>query len=338
MLMALVRDLIRIPGAEVDVLADPDITEFHRFRDGLPPSCSILETDTLRLISRLRSIASYYDAVIPIAPESSGLLVTVANAIRSAGGSALLPSEECIRLTGNKWRTFLKCEQTGIPTVPTEFLAEFDVHRWSSFSSPAGCIVKPTDGAGSEGIWRVTDAGMLARLQSDLHDTGLRRWLIQPLLDGTHLSVGVLCIPSPATQHSGNGDASTQYQVLPVAEQIFEPESAFAYKGGRIPARISEEIADEVRALAVRVCECFESHSGYVGLDLLITDDAMHPIRIVDINPRLTTSFVGYQRLCEDNLTARLLGCDEQAGPLRWRTDALSFWSDGTVDSRVERV
>ena len=91
---------------------------------------------------------------------------------------------------------------------------------------------------------------------------------------------------------------------------------------------------------------------GYVGVDVLIPEiswdrlPACHSLNqtrqagsqshdhretplIVEINPRLTTSYVGYQKLCLDNLAALWIGEEPSPQSLRWRPGCVEFNSAG---------
>jgi predicted ATP-grasp superfamily ATP-dependent carboligase len=55
---------------------------------------------------------------------------------------------------------------------------------------------------------------------------------------------------------------------------------------------------------------------------------------VIEINPRLTTSYVGLRRLAQHNLMQTLLAvaCGQSPGPLAWRDEVISFHADGRVD------
>ena len=50
--------------------------------------------------------------------------------------------------------------------------------------------------------------------------------------------------------------------------------------------------------------------------------DAGPPV-VVEINPRLTSSYLGYRQLTDDNIPARLL--DTNAPALRWKSEPVTF-------------
>jgi hypothetical protein len=57
--------------------------------------------------------------------------------------------------------------------------------------------------------------------------------------------------------------------------------------------------------------------AGFVGFDL-IASAGKPRVRILEANPRLTTSYVGYRRLTHENLAARMLFADVEAEPIDW--------------------
>jgi len=68
---------------------------------------------------------------------------------------------------------------------------------------------------------------------------------------------------------------------------------------------------------------------GYLGIDVLIPDAAPETPLLVEINPRLTTSYTGYRQLCRDNLAAMWLSEYSPAESLRWRSGQVEFDSAG---------
>lgn len=55
----------------------------------------------------------------------------------------------------------------------------------------------------------------------------------------------------------------------------------------------------------------------------------------IEVNPRLTTSYVGLRSLCESNLAESLMRvCEGQpVEPLRWKPGRVRFHPDGTVEA-----
>jgi biotin carboxylase len=67
--------------------------------------------------------------------------------------------------------------------------------------------------------------------------------------------------------------------------------------GGRVP--FCSEWEQEAFRVAEAVVGCFSGLRGYVGVDVILT--AVGPV-VVDVNPRLTTSFIGISRVAGFNV------------------------------------
>jgi predicted ATP-grasp superfamily ATP-dependent carboligase len=182
------------------------------------------------------------------------------------------------------------------------------------------CVVKPVDGAGS---WltfaiRQGDAAAWERVAGEYSATGvLDRAIVQPFVAGQAVSVGCFCDES-------------RIELLPVARQQLT-DGDFQYQGGTIPADIPRSAADSIHELVRTACRAIPGLYGYLGVDLLLPERNPQSPLVVEINPRLTTSYVGYQRLCLDNLAQRLLpGAASGTLPeLRWKPGRISFRADG---------
>jgi predicted ATP-grasp superfamily ATP-dependent carboligase len=136
----------------------------------------------------------------------------------------------------------------------------------------------------------------------------------QPFVAGRALSVAVLV------------DAdSNAYQPLLPCEQHLSQDGRFRYLGGVAPAR--DVPIEPLQRVAVAACKCVPGLRGYVGVDLVLPEASPDPV-VVEINPRLTTSYLGYSALAEENLGSRLLHPDPNT-PIRWRDTQIHFASHG---------
>jgi predicted ATP-grasp superfamily ATP-dependent carboligase len=73
---------------------------------------------------------------------------------------------------------------------------------------------------------------------------------------------------------------------------------------------------------------------GYVGVDLVLGDAADgSQDYAIEINPRLTTSYVGLRQLAEFNLAEAMLvaAAGKLEQPLRWKPGHVRFSSDGST-------
>jgi len=69
-----------------------------------------------------------------------------------------------------------------------------------------------------------------------------------------------------------------------------------------------------------------------VGFDILLPDDSPHEPLLVEINPRLTTSYTGYRRLTQDNLAERMMNLETDFPRITWQEGVtVCFQPDGSV-------
>jgi predicted ATP-grasp superfamily ATP-dependent carboligase len=242
-------------------------------------------------------------ATLVIAPETGGILLERRRMTDAAGGRFLGPSPHAIRLCGDKLRLYEHFERHGLSTLPTSRW-DFSANRTAY---PFPIVVKPRDGAGSVNTFLVQDARELQARREELiarFNQAGQEPIVQPFVEGRSLSTAALI----------DGD---RIEVLPIGQQRISRGGCLHYEGGRIPAcDIPPALADEAAELVERACRSLPGLAGFIGVDLIAA--AQEPrIRIVEVNPRLTTSYVGYRRLTRENLAARILltevGCDKLA-------------------------
>jgi tyramine---L-glutamate ligase len=246
----------------------------------------------------LREAARTSDYVLLIAPEFDGLLAERCYWVEQAGGHLLGPSSAAVRLTADKLRLSRRLRAAGIPTPPC-----------GPVRFPA--VLKPRDGAGSQATFLVRSPDELTRCKEQAVAEGWRGELIlQPFVPGTAASVALLLGPGRCVP------------LLP-AEQYLSDDGRFRYRGGRVPLRA--DLCERAVTLARRTVEAVPGLRGYVGVDLVLGDED----QVIEINPRLTTSYVGLRALAETNLAEAMLRVVEgEQISLHWR--------EGTVDFRAK--
>ena len=86
--------------------------------------------------------------------------------------------------------------------------------------------------------------------------------------------------------------------------------------------------------LGTRAIECVPGLKGYVGVDLVLGDaaDGSQDFAI-EINPRLTTSYVGLRAIAEFNIAEAMLQIARGEAPpkMRWKAVRVRFEPDGMV-------
>jgi predicted ATP-grasp superfamily ATP-dependent carboligase len=318
MLRAAIADFAACPGVRVTTVLDAVLFPPTRFRvaaaDGAPVDVDAHPAGSPQIERELFArLAAQSDATFVIAPETGGCLEQRRRLVEAVGGRFLGHGPQTLCVCGDKLR-FAEClTRAGVPTIPT---LPWDVLMEAApFDFPL--VVKPREGAGSQDTFLVRDQRSWSAFRAQHADEVSADWIVQPFVRGRSLSVAVV------------GDAAAgRFEVLPVAEQCLSRDGRFQYRGGCVPAgplpsdRVGEIVLDAWRLLP--------DASGYIGFDVIQPVRSADPV-IVEANPRLTTSYVGYRALCLDNLAARLLTPSLPAAPLAWRTTPVRFAPDGRV-------
>lgn len=309
MVLALAEDFTRA-GAAVellwDVAAESNIG---------PPAATLRTVASLADRDRqLAQAAATADWTVLIAPELDGALAEVCRAVDAAGARRLGPSVEFVAVATDKHRTAVALAARGIP-APEGRLLERGERLPRDFSYPA--VWKPCDGAGSHEVRLVPRAGALLEWNPPLRPDARRR--LERFCPGLPASVAVLCGPG-------------QYVPLTPCRQLLASDGTFAYQGGAWP--LAGDLVERAQHLAVEAVAAIPGALGYVGVDLVLGADAQGSEDVViEINPRLTTSYVGLREAYETNLAQAMLAIAAgQEISLHLRdVDELEFTAAGTV-------
>jgi tyramine---L-glutamate ligase len=263
----------------------------------LPPleSCETLcltEGESLEELF-VRGVAAA-DAVWPTAPEGGGILARLGTAGLAADRILLGCAPSAVRLAGSKRETARCLARRGIPVVPTYGRGE----RLPPLPGP--WVVKPDDGAGCDGLELLAAHGdATARLAS-----GAAGLVAQPWLEGVPWSLSLLCAGSEAhllaCNRQQNGWDGGLLRLQSILVNARPPAHAPLCQLGRA-------IAGAIPGLW-----------GYVGVDLVLGPDG--PI-VLEVNPRLTTSYCGLPAALERNVAALVLDLRRTGAlkpPLPW--------------------
>ena len=244
--------------------------------------------------------ASDCDVAIVIVPETDHLLIQAVTQLRAAGIEVLAISNSALRLTSDKWQTAKWLHRQGIPHPETWVLEPETRHPICSHplstmhcQTSDGFIVKPRDGCGALEMRCYVDLDQALNSMSPHEIT--QRWII-----GRPASVSVVAC-----------QVDHRCTFLPAVWQTFQShrdeasDSCLSYQGGLGP--VGHEFQLRSEALATRVIKSMPGKpSGFFGMDWIAGNDPVQD-SVIEINPRLTTSYVGIRRMIRENLTRRLL-------------------------------
>lgn len=282
MFRALAADAVRDGGLEVAALVD------EALGIDLPAAVERIVVQAGDEVTSLVAAARLADAVIVVAPETAAVLASRVSAVRAAGGRPIAAGDAFIRLAADKQATIDTLAAAGVPVPAGRSLAAGEA--WpAGFMRPS--VRKARASAGCDGLLVVRPADPLPCPVAV--PTRIEAWCA-----GT--PVGVSCLVGPRG-------------VLPVAalRQRFSTTSPVAYVG----ADPLEGAAEPARAdeLARRSIEALLRHdrqppAGWIGVDMILgaRDDGLDD-RVLEVNPRLTTSFVGLAAHARSSLVRAML-------------------------------
>jgi predicted ATP-grasp superfamily ATP-dependent carboligase len=303
MIGALAADLMRVPDCQVSALRDPRILQLAL------PRCNVV--DVISKSSHrdeFERLVREAEATILIAPEFDGILLAAARSVLNLGGRLLSPSAEFVRIATDKQRTCDVLAAAGVP-VPPGIVVEPDEPLPEAFDYPA--VVKPIDGAGSQDVYIVSGS----------HDSPpAYAWprRLERFVPGLAASVALLCGPR------------SRIALAPCRQRISE-DGRLRYLGGELP--LPAGLAERAARLGECALAALPPATGYVGVDLVLGRDPHGSEDVViEINPRLTTSYVGLRAAARSNLAeAMWLVAQGQAPSVDFDTRPLEFNPAGNV-------
>ena len=311
MVSAVGKDLAEI--AQVDLLVDSrlissktidcvQVAQAAANFSGLIESVSLHSVDSLAsLKSKLRSLASEADTVLLIAPETSDCL---ADSIRWLGAEQrklISPTLDFVGATSDKNRLADLLKQEGFDKIPRGM----DLESFLNLLPPQQAdwfplVVKPADGAGSEGVEYFGEIAELSNWLTQNSAIRLTNFRAEEFVPGTAASIAVVC----------RGDREPFF--FPAMKQILQPPPVGEYVRSEDCLTESQQL--RAKRLAACAIDCLPNTTGFIGLDIVLGDEQdQTPTKdvLIEINPRITMSYITLsQKLGHGQIARMMLGGD----------------------------
>ena len=240
----------------------------------------------------LRRLQTQCDRVWVVAPESAGVLLALSELVEPRRWMGCTPA--AIALASSKGATLEHLAAHGLATPRSLHGA---ARRW---------VVKPDDGAGACGA-RVHASAAAAAADAAARS---ERVVIEPWVEGEALSLSLLC-----------GAAGSELIAINRQRIRIAPDGALHFDGVEPAAIALHDLrATALRHFAEAVVRSLPGLRGFVGIDLVWHDGA-GPVAI-EINPRLTSAYVGLSARLARPLGAEILGLFRPSSPSREAHDA----------------
>ena len=290
---ALLRDLAELNRFDIITMHDVRLAPPIQAKHSIAVDSGKFKTCFTQAISQV-------DMVWLIAPETEGTLLELSEQCYEAekleNGPVFLGSGFDAMLTGtSKTLCFEALQAANIHTLPVhagedlmqpayyDELLKLNITKW---------VAKPEDGAGCEGI-RIFDS--LDDLKSWIaQDERYLHYLAQPHQAGEATSFSMLCRNGKAWLLSCN------------QQHIVTDGSRFKLNG--VTVNGMSAYWQKFETIARKIAKMLPDALGYIGVDLIV-DTANNKIYVLEINPRLTTSYVGLHEALNYNPAKLILDC-----------------------------
>jgi predicted ATP-grasp superfamily ATP-dependent carboligase len=295
MLRTIVSDFKKA-GHEVTILVDERLTKLK----------SPIEADHIIPVSYpqehkklLRNAAKTNDAIYVIAPETGDTLHSLVKLAERTGKVSLNCESSAIQKVSDKTVLYETLKKNGLPTPKTivlkiaDDLSEFKRAIKRTLSYPV--VVKPADGVSCGGLSIVNEDAQVRKAVAKIKaESKEKRFIIQEFVEGEAASVSLLAARGIELGISLNK------QTIKLAS----PEAISRYEGGIVP--FNHPLKQEAFATAEKTAESFSGLAGYVGVDLVLAENKPF---VIDVNPRLTTSYIGLCKIADFNIAQASVDC-----------------------------
>jgi predicted ATP-grasp superfamily ATP-dependent carboligase len=293
MLRTLISDF-KAAGHNVTTMLDSRIA---RINPPIDADCVVPVFSLHEAQVNMHKIAESADAVYVIAPETGGVLQSLVELIEQTGAVSLNCLACGIEKVSDKIAFYEFMRKLGLmlPEMMifsvAEDLKEITNAVCGGLNLPV--IFKPSDGVSCSGVSVVRNEEHIAGAVDKIKvSSSSKHFLVQELIKGAAASVSLFSTDSNAVSISLNRQDVT----------IETPENCSSYGGGVAP--FGHPLETEAFEVAEKLVKSVPDLRGYVGVDFVLTEDKAVAI---EVNPRLTTSYVGLRSVVNFNLAQAIM-------------------------------
>ena len=287
MLRTLISDF-KAAGHSVTTTLD---TRISRLKPPLKADSIISVSSAQEVEEKFLEILSQVDAAYIIAPETNDLLSSIVEFVEHRGLASLNCPAKAIEEVSNKivFRESLKRNGIFVPRTLVFNIQDSaeEIGKIIRDKVNFPVVFKPSNGVSCCGLSIVRNKEQVSAAVRKIQiETSSKEFLVEELINGAAASVSLFCIDGKSVPASLN-----RQEVA-----IETPEVTSSYMGGSVP--FDSLLQNEAFDKAKRIIELFPDLSGYIGIDFVLTEKEAVAI---EVNPRLTTSYIGLRRVIDFN-------------------------------------
>ncbi len=298
MLRSIIEDFKNL-GFHITTLLDSRIEFLSRYMKVDVVKSVELEEDFLKKYTDCVRNSNY---CFVIAPEFSNILYNLTKIIKRNKKRLLSIDLNGVKLGASKLETYKFFIANGMDTpesyrIPVKgnfFDIDLILQKCDQLNS--SIVIKPDDGAGSESIFyfeKKNDILPFFESFNKTFDTN-RKYILQEYIEGDPMSVSIINDQPLEKTHKNNLKIlSINAQNLQITDITMDS----VYLGGSTPVDQFEQLKRQIGDILK--CVDFSAFKGYFGIDFVKKAD--DSLSFIEINPRLTTSYVGIRNVLEFN-------------------------------------
>ena len=210
------------------------------------------------------SLIKQYDYVLPILPETNSNLLKYVEFLEKNNIKKIISNSQTVKICSDKLLFYRHLHKYSIPVIAT-----YD--NINSKILPSKCVIKDRYGAGCSYV-RVTD-------KSDLSEHYAKDRVIQPLIKGDSYSLSIFF-------------GRSSYRLLTINRQHTVIEKNMI-KLRCLSINVNKILYSKILSMISEIHKSLPGLLGFIGIDILLKKNDIY---IVEVNTRLTTSYVGVNK------------------------------------------
>ncbi len=265
------------------------------------------DNDKHSWMDRWIEVALQCDRTIVIAPEIHQQLEDIVAKLRLSGATVVASSGAFLKAASDKLATANFFKKSQVPHPATLSLSRYltSIDKLDDSKPASAVTLKRRDGAGCVDMKVFANQRRLTEWLEDQESQKVfgDEWIVQEWLSGKSASVALL--------------AGDDWTLLGAVHQRIELANSLnqlgvfevSYLGGTGP--VSGVSVEQLENLASQVREALPpGAAGWIGIDFLVPDESVgsKDLIAIEVNPRLTTSYLGYRKWYGYTLADSLLG------------------------------
>ncbi len=258
---------------EIKFLANVDVwvyCDYRSMRLQLPEGVNrVLADENKDIYQQISQRLCDFDVFWPIAPETDGVLSDLAKLAVSCSAKMCLSSPGAVAVCSDKLKTIQCLQANNIAVVETAVLSLS--YRFTGQK----VVIKPVDGVGCEQSYQLASEQEVFEVMNRL--VCLEDYIIQPYIEGKAMSLSCLF---------KNGRA----WLLCCNEQVVRAQNK-RLELQKCIVNIPVNDLQKIQRLVQQIAEALPELWGYIGIDVI--DSKQEGLLVLEINPRLTSSYAG---------------------------------------------